>query len=75
MKTSDTATGTSDHQPIQSRLQTAAASSGSTANRVQTLTGLAWRIQLSPSSPNALAILVSLVTPVACGDDVLMMTS
>src|SRR5215470_13304080 len=75
MKTSDSATGISDHHPIQSRLQTETASNGSTANRVQTLTGLAWRIQFAPLSPNALAILVSLVTLVVSDDDVLMVTS
>ena len=54
MNTRTRATAASDHQPIHSRLQMARASSGSTANRVQTLTGLAWRIQASPCSPNSL---------------------
>src|SRR5215212_5453344 len=59
MKTSTRATAASDHQPIQSRLQTARISRGRTANRVQTDQGLAWRIQLSPLSPNRLATLRS----------------
>jgi hypothetical protein len=54
MNTRAKATAASDHQPIHSRLQTARASSGRTAKRAQTLTGLAWRIQLSPASPNSL---------------------
>jgi hypothetical protein len=54
MNTRTRATAASDHQPIHSRLQTARASRGRTAKRVQTLTGLAWRIQRSPSSPNSL---------------------
>src|SRR5918998_5349219 len=62
MNTRTRATAASDHQPIHSRLQMARASSGRTANRVQTLTGLAWRIHLSPSSPN------SLVTETLIGD-------
>ena len=41
MNTSTRTTAASDHQPIHSRLQMARASSGRTANRVQTLTGLA----------------------------------
>src|SRR5262245_32203010 len=61
MKTRESAIGTSDHQPIQSRLHTETASSGSTVNLVQTLAGFAWRIQFSPSSPNVLAILASRV--------------
>src|SRR5215213_11442092 len=52
MNTSTRATAATDHQPIQSRLQTARISRGRTANRVQTDHGLAWRIQLSPLSPN-----------------------
>jgi hypothetical protein len=53
MKTSDSASGTSEYQPIQSRLQIEAAISGRTANRVQTLSGLAWRSQLSPGARTA----------------------
>src|SRR5215211_1202639 len=59
MNTSTRATAATDHQPIQSRLQTARISRGRTANRVQTDHGLAWRIQLSPLSPNRLATLRS----------------
>ena len=54
MNTRTRTTAASDHQPIHSRLQMARTSSGRTANRVQTLTGLAWRIQPSPCSPNSL---------------------
>src|SRR4051794_34456841 len=61
MNTTDRAIGTSDHQPIQSRLQTETTSIGTTANRVQTLQALACCIQWSPSSPNALATRFSLV--------------
>jgi hypothetical protein len=78
MKISDRAIGTSDHQPIQSRLQIESASSGKTANRVQTLIGLACRNQRSPWSPNSLASFASVVTFAACGDgsaEVLIMTS
>ena len=64
MNTTDRTSGTSDHQPIQSRLQIEAASSGRTAKRVQTLQGLAWRIQVSPRSPNSLATRRSPVEPV-----------
>jgi hypothetical protein len=70
MKISESATGTRDHQPIQSRLQTEAASSGTTAKRVQTLIGLACRIQFSPSSPKNRATLRSLVSLVCCDDGV-----
>jgi hypothetical protein len=68
MKASDRVIGISDHQPIQSRLQIETASSGRTANRVQTLTGLACRSQLSPWSPNSRASLVSVVILPACDD-------
>src|SRR5687767_14281623 len=49
------------YQPIQSRLQTASAISDSTLNRVQTLSAFAWRIHLSPVSPNRRAIRCSCV--------------
>ena len=59
MKTRDRASGTSDHQPIQSRLQMERASRGRTANRVQTLTGLAWRspaVALQPEEARQLRV-------------------
>jgi hypothetical protein len=70
MNTSTRANAASDHQPIQARLQMARMSRGRTANRVQTDQGLAWRIQLSPLSPNRLATLrseVPLDLPVRSG--------
>jgi hypothetical protein len=72
IQTTASAIGTSDHHPIQSRLQIATTSSGRTVNRVQTLSGLAWRIQVSPSSPNRRASLVCAETP--GGGAVLAMT-
>src|ERR671912_1829890 len=57
MKIRESATRTRHHQPIQSRLQIEIASSGRTANRVQTLHGFACRIQFWPVSPNSLATL------------------
>src|SRR4029450_2034701 len=58
-KTSTRTTAATDHQPIQSRLQTARISRGRTANRVETDEGVACRIHLSPVSPNRLATLRS----------------
>jgi hypothetical protein len=55
--TTSAAIGMRHHQPIQSRLQTARARSGTAANLVHTLAGLAWRIHASPLRPKSLAIL------------------
>ena len=55
------------HQaPIQSRLQIASARTETTVNLVQTLAGLACRIQLSPLRPKSLATLLS---PVDAGGE------
>ena len=57
----ETASGIRHHQPIQSRLQMEIANSETTLKRVQTLIGLACRIQRSPVRPNTSATLCSSV--------------
>ncbi len=60
--------GTSDHHPNHSRLHTARISRGKTVLRVQTLHGLACRLQVASSIRNAVAILRSRVISVPrCG--------
>src|SRR5215211_2615782 len=67
-QTSDSARGTRKSRPIQSRLQIESTSMGSTAKRVQTLAGLAWRIQLSPLSPKTRATRLGVVAASAAVD-------
>src|SRR3712207_2920443 len=62
VKTSDAPRGSSDRRPIHRRLQTDRAISGRTANRTQTLAGLACRSQVSSRRPNSLASRASVVT-------------
>ena len=54
-QTIERASGIRQSSPIQSRLQIERTSIGRTANRVHTLAGLAWRIQLSPLRPKTRA--------------------
>ncbi len=66
IQTIASARGIRHRSPIHARLQIASASSESTLNLVHTLSGFAWRIQCSPSSPKALATRLSVVALTGC---------